>query len=72
MRHGMSSTTKKLQGTKTNTHKQLFGIVPGMGGVRMVDVLPFSCEKRKHIQRRSQENAGTIPGQSWDNPGTAP
>ena len=44
-------------------------------GVKFVYVLPFLGQKGKHINknsRKSQENAGTVPGQSWDNPGTIP
>ena len=61
---------------KANKHKQLRGIVPEMGGGQIVYVFPpFPEEKGKHINkiaRKSQEKAGRVPGQSWDNPGTIP
>ena len=58
---------------KTNKHKQLHGIVPEMGGGSNCLCVPlFPGEKGKHINkipRKSQEKAGTVPGQSRDNPG---
>ena len=39
------------------------------GGVKLVDVLPFHGRKRKQINkipRKSQENAGTVPGESHE------
>ena len=60
-------------GKKTNKHKQLLGTVLGTGGGQIcLCVAFFLGTKRKQINkipRKSQENAGTIPGQSRDNPG---
>ena len=59
-------------GGANNKHKQLLGIVPGMGGGQMLFMCcVFLGEKGKHINkipRESQER----PGQSRDNPGTIP
>ena len=61
---------------KTNKHKQLLGIVPEMGGgSNCFCVSLLLGEKGKHINkfpRKSQEKAGRVPGQSWENPGTIP
>ena len=56
---------------KTNKHKQLCGIVPEMRGGQLVYVFSFFLGKREHINkipRKSQKKAGTVPGQSLDNP----
>ena len=61
---------------KTNQHKQLLGIVPGMsGGLFVFMCCPFfflgGGGKGKHINkipRKSEEKAGTVLGQSQDNP----
>ena len=56
--------------------KKLRGIVPEMGGGQIVYVFTFFFwGKGKHINkipRKSEEKAGTVPGQSRDNPGTIP
>ena len=53
---------------KSNRHKQLLEIVLGMGGGLIgFCVRPFHGRKGKHINKlpkKSQENAGTVPGQS--------
>ena len=57
--------------------KQLFRIVPGMGGVPFLFMSCFyhggkrETDKNK-IRRKSQETARTVLGQSRDNPGAIP
>ena len=71
----MKIERQSLRGAqKTNKHKQFRGIVPGMGGGRIVYVFPFSWEKRETHKRNSQEisgkgrdSPGIIPGQSCEN-----
>ena len=61
---------------KPNKHKHfLFGIVLGTGGGQICLCVTFFFGKRgdrNKTPRISQENAGTVPGQSWDSPGTVP
>ena len=50
-----------------NEHKQLFGIVLGMGGdqIRLYVAFFLGGRRETHtdkIPRKSQENAGTAPG----------
>ena len=69
--HQDLSRTKKGN-EKNNKHEQPFGIVPGMGGGQIgLCVALVLGEKGKHINknpRKFHENAGTVPGQSRDNP----
>ena len=47
----------------------------GGGQIKFVYASPFcwgKLETHIKIPRKPQENAGTVPGQSWDNPGTIP
>ena len=63
------SVPEKIGDKTNNKHKQLFGIVPGTGGGQVC--LCVAClwdpEKETHnVPRKSQENAGTVLGQSRD------
>ena len=53
---------------KTNKHKQLFGIVPGMGGGQNCLCVPFLLGKKGNIYTKFKENLKKKPGQSRDNP----
>ena len=68
---GVQEKGSFLRRRETNKHKQLFGIVPEMGGGQFCLCVAFFLRgKGNHINkipRKSQENAGTVLGQSRDN-----
>ena len=55
-------------GKRTNKHKQVSGLSWKCVGGQIVYVFPFfHGEEGNKIPRRSQEKAGTVPGQSREN-----
>ena len=58
--------SRKTRGRKPKKKpKQLFRIIPGMGGVNLLICCLSPGERWRHINkipRKSQENAGTVPG----------